>query len=176
MRKKKRVTYSVMFFGLLLVFFLISGNSLLSAQTQEETQTQKRKGSINVALGTAKSNDKETGNFGLLKSIDWNVLSGWASGGINFGIIKNEILLLGNISLKIPFKRIEPFVTAGYGIILERFSPASNYGGGIRVQLGKKIGIVAEYRKLHFKYKESQRNSTTSVDVDFFGAGLLYFF
>jgi len=162
--------------GLAVFFFFIAGNSFLSAQTQEETQTQKRKGSINVAIGTAKSNDNESGNFGLLKSLDRNFLSGWASGGINFGIIKNEILLMGNFSLKIPLKRIEPFATAGYGIIIERFSPASNYGAGIRIQLGKKIGIIAEYRKLHFKYKNKQKNSTTSVDVDFFGAGLLYFY
>ena len=170
MGKKKIITHSIAISGLILFFLFISSNSLLNAQTQ------KRKGSINVSLGTAKSNDKETGNFGLLKSLDRNVLSGWASGGINFGIIKNEILLMGNISLKIPLKRIEPFVTAGYGIIIERFSPATNYGGGIRIQLGKKIGIIAEYRKLHFSYKEQRNNITNSVEVDYIGAGLMYFY
>lgn len=168
MRRNRAVRHTIILLGALSFAMLATPNSMPAEQ--------KRKGSINVALGIAKSNDNETGNFGLLKSIDWNLLSGWVSGGINFGIIKNEILAMGNVSLKIPLSRIEPFVTAGYGIIIERFSPASNYGGGIRFRLGKKIGIVAEYRKLHFKYKEKRDGTQSTVAVDFFGGGLFYFF
>lgn len=83
---------------------------------------------------------------------------------------------MGNISLNIPLKRIEPFATAGYGIIMERFSLVSNYGGGIRVSLGKSIGIVAEYRKIHFKYKDKQRHTESVVIVNYFGACIFYFF
>lgn len=137
---------------------------------------QKKRGSINATLGIAKSDDKETGNFGLLKSVGWNLLSGWVSGGINFGIVKNEILAMGNIGLNIPLNRIEPFATAGYGIIIERFSSVSNYGAGIRVLVGKRIGIVAEYRKIRFTYKDKQRQTQSSVNVDYFGAGLFYYF
>lgn len=137
---------------------------------------QKKRGSINATLGIANSDDKESGNFGLLKSVGWNLLSGWVSGGINFGIVKNEILAMGNISLNIPLKGIEPFATAGYGIVIERFSSVNNYGAGMRVLVGKHIGIVAEYRKFHFKYKNKQRNTESSVNVDYFGAGLFYYF
>ena len=42
--------------------------------------------------------------------------------------------------------------------------------------LGKRIGIVAEYRKLHFKYKDKQKNTESSVIVDYFGAGIFYYF
>jgi hypothetical protein len=83
---------------------------------------------------------------------------------------------MGNVCLNIPLNRIEPFATAGYGFILERASPASNYGGGVRFLLGKRIGIVAEYRKLHFKYKDNQKQSIISVNVDYFGAGIFYYF
>ncbi len=129
-----------------------------------------------MTLGIVNSNDNESGNFGLLKSVGWNLLSGWVSGGINFGIVKNEILAMGNISLNIPLKRIEPFATAGYGIIIERLSLVNNYGAGIRVLLSKSVGVVAEYRKFHFKYKDKQKHTESSIIVNYFGAGIFYYF
>lgn len=171
MRKQKATLHAIILLTAVL-FFL----SFASGRELNKQETQKKRGSINVTLGIANSNDNESGNFGLLKSVGWNLLSGWVSGGINFGIVKNEILAMGNISLNIPLKRIEPFATAGYGIVIERFSPVNNYGAGIRVLLGEHIGIVTEYRKFHFKYKDKQKNTKSSVIVDYFGAGIFYFF
>jgi hypothetical protein len=171
LRGKRAALHIIILLTIALLF-----TSIASAQSADEQETKKRRGSDNMTLGLAKSSDKETGNFGLLKSVNWNIFSDWISGGINFGIIKNEILLMGNVSLNIPLKRIEPFVTAGYGIIIERFSLASNYGGGIRILLGKHIGVVTEYRKLQFKYKDKQRHTQTTILVDYFGAGIFYYF
>ena len=168
MKKQKAVRHSIILLGFLPFIMLVTSYSMSAEQT--------RRGSINLSLGKANSNDEETGNFGLLKSIDWNLRPGWASGGINFGIVKNEILVMGNINLKIPLKRIEPFVTAGFGIIIESLNLASNYGGGIRIRVGNKIGIVSEYRKMHFKYRPKQRQTKSLIAVDYFGAGLFYFF
>ncbi len=153
----------------ILSFFLVAATDHLSGE-------QQRRGSINASLGIAKSNDNEKGNFGLLKSIDWNFLSRYTSGGLSFGIVKNEILAMGNISLKIPINRLEPFATAGFGAIIESFSLVNNYGAGIRILLGKKIGIVAEYRKFNFTYKDKQRRTENKIIVDYFGAGIFYFF
>ncbi len=160
----------------MLLIITLLFTSIANGQSDVEQKTKKRRGSDNMTLGLAKSSDKETGNFGLLKSVGWNLLSGWVSGGINFGIIKNEILAMGNISFNIPLKRVEPFVTAGYGIVIERFSLVNNYGAGIRVLLGKHVGIVTEYRKLNFKYKDKQKNTTSTVTVDYIGAGIFYYF
>jgi hypothetical protein len=133
-------------------------------------------------MGFAKSNDSEKGNFGLLKSVGWNLFSGWISAGVNFGIVKNEIMAMGSISLNIPVKRIEPYVTAGYGFIVETFHAVDNYGAGLRIRLGKHVGIVTEYRKFHFEEFESNSNIRTNskiktkTKVDYFGAGIFYYF
>jgi hypothetical protein len=171
LREKKAAFHIIMLLGITL-----SLASMAWGQLNMEQKTEKRRGSDDMTLGLAKSSDKEKGNFGLLKSVAWNIRSDWISAGINFGIIKNEILLMGNICLNIPLNRLEPFVTAGYGFIIERFTLAGNYGGGVRFLLGKRIGVIAEYRKLHFKYKDKQKNTESSVDVDYFGAGIFYYF
>jgi hypothetical protein len=142
----------------------------------KEERTGKKRGSINLTMGYAKSSDIEKGNFGLLKSVGWNFLSGWVSAGVNFGIIKNEIMIMGNASLIVPLDRIQPFITAGYGFILETFGTVNNYGAGLRIRLGKKIGIVTEYRKLHFKQKEGMRQAELKIIADYFGAGIFYYF
>ena len=148
----------------------------------KEERTGEKRGSINLTLGFAESSDIEKGNFGLLKSVGWNLLSGWVSAGVNFGIVKNEIMLMGNVCFIIPLNRIEPFVTAGYGFILETFHAVDNYGAGLRIRLGKSIGIVAEYRKFHFVEFEKDSNIRdnskikTKTLVDYFGAGIFYYF
>jgi hypothetical protein len=148
----------------------------------KKERTGEKRGSINLTLGYAESNDLEKGNFGLLKSVGWNLLSGWVSAGVNFGIIKNEIMLMGNVCFIIPLNRIEPFVTAGYGFILETFHAVDNYGAGLRIRLGKSIGIVTEYRKLNFEEFNKTFNTggitskKTKTSVDYFGAGIFYYF
>ena len=171
MREKKATFHITLFLTITLLLA-----SIAWGQTEMEQKAKKRRGSDDMTIGLAKSSDKEKGNFGLLKSVAWNIGSDWVSAGVNFGIIKNEILLMGNVCLNIPLNRIEPFVTAGYGVIIERFSLASNYGGGVRFLLGKRIGVVAEYRKLHFKYKDKRKNTESSITVDYFGAGIFYYF
>jgi len=161
---------------IILLAITLSLSSIASAQPADQQKAKKRRGSDDMTLGLAKSSDKEKGNFGLLKSVGWIIFPDWISGGISFGIVKNEILLMGNVCLNIPLKRVEPFVTAGYGIVIERFSLVNNYGGGIRFLLGHHIGIVTEYRKLNFKYKDNRRNTSYSVAVDYFGAGIFYYF
>jgi hypothetical protein len=171
MNKRKATSRSI----ILLIAVLFSLSSA-KAQVQGEVKAQKKRGSINLTMGYADSSDIEKGNFGLLKSVGWNLFSGWLSAGVNFGIIKNEIMAMGNITLNVPLKRIEPFVTAGYGIIVETFCTVNNYGGGIRVRLGQHVGIVTEYRKLHFKQKDKQRETEAKIIVDYFGAGIFYYF
>lgn len=171
MRKQIATLHAIILLTAVLFFLSFASGSELAEQ-----KTGKKRGAINMTMGIAKSNDNESGNFGLLKSVGWNLLSGWASGSINFGIVKNEILAMGNISLNIPLKRIEPFATAGYGIIIERFCLVNNYGAGIRVPLGKSIGIVAEYRKIQYKFKNKQKKTKSLIKVDYFGAGIFYSF
>jgi hypothetical protein len=171
LKKRKATSQSIILF-IALLFFL----SYANGQVQGEVKAQKKRGSINLTMGIAKSNDNEKGNFGLLKSVGWNLFSGWVSAGINFGIVKNEIMAMGNVTLNAPLKRIEPFATAGYGIIVETFQTVSNYGGGIRFRLGQHVGIVTEYRKLHFKQKDKQRDEESKIIVDYFGAGIFYYF
>jgi hypothetical protein len=127
-------------------------------------------------MGYAESSDIEKGNFGLLKSVGWNLLSGWVSAGVNFGIVKNEIMIMGNVCFIIPLNVVEPFVTAGYGFILETFSAVDNYGAGLRIRLGKSIGIVTEYRKFHFVEFNKRSDIKNETSVDYFGAGIFYYF
>ena len=171
MRKKKATFHVIM---LLTATLLIA--SIASAQSEAEQVTKKKRGTDNMTMGIAKSNDKETGNFGLLKSVSWKLRSDWISAGINFGIVKNEIMIMGSITLNIPLKRIEPFLTAGYGIIFETFSLVNNYGAGIRIWVGKSVGIITEYRKFHFKQQEKQKGLESKIVVDYFGAGIFYTF
>lgn len=161
---------------IILLTITLLFTSVVAGQSDVQQKTKKRRGSDNTTLGLAKSSDKETGNFGLLKNVSWYLPSDWISLGINFGIIKNEYLLMANASLNLPIKRIELFITAGYGIIIEAFSLANNYGGGIRVLVGKHVGVVTEYRKLHFIYKNKQKHTKTTVATDYFGVGIFYYF
>jgi hypothetical protein len=170
--KKPKATIHIIALLIATMFF----SSIARGQFVAAQEFKKKRGAINLSLGYAESTDFEKGNFGLLKSVGWNLLSGWLSAGVNFGIIKNEIMLMGNVSLIVPLDRIEPFATAVYGFILETFSAVSNYGGGLRVRLGKKIGIIAEYRKLDFTQKRFRGGEKTKVKVDYFGAGIFYYF
>jgi hypothetical protein len=178
LRKQKTTSHLII---LLATIFLLS--SLARGQfVAKKERTGEKRGSINLTIGYAESSDIEKGNFGLLKSVGWNLLSGWVSAGVNFGIVKNEIMLMGNVCFIIPLNRIEPFVTAGYGFILETFHSVDNYGAGLRVRLGKSIGVVTEYRKFNFVEFESNSNirdnsnKKTKTSVDYFGAGIFYYF
>jgi len=61
-------------------------------------------------------------------SLGWKLLSDWIAAGISFGIVKNEMLMAANLGLNIPLKRIEPFATAGYRIIIQNMAAVNNYG------------------------------------------------
>jgi hypothetical protein len=168
LRKKKTVTIIILLFGL-ISFFLFSPCGDLQA-------AQKKRGAINVTLGGASSKDNLSGDFSMVKGVGWNFLSGWMSAGINLGMIKKEFMATGNLNFHIPLGPIEPYATAGYGIILQTFFPIGNYGGGIRISIKKSFGIVGEYRKIRYKNRDRYMGTKSTVDLDYYGAGLFYYF
>ena len=168
MKKQQAVAHAIVLFGLLSLILLITSSHILAAQ--------KNRGAINVTLGVASGKNAQEGDLSLVKNVSWNLFSGWISAGFNLGIIKKEYMLGGSLSFNIPIKPIQPFTTAGYGVIFQNLNPITTYGVGVRISLGKSIGIVAEYRKFRFKNVDRHIHTNPILLLDYYGAGIFYYF
>lgn len=167
MRKLDKILHLVALF-VVLSFSIPSTVGDLLAQ-------EKNKGDISVTLGTA-SNDKNLpSSLGMIKTLSWRPFRKWISVGANIGILQNEVPIIAHLTLSIPLKWIEPYVTAGWGFIVQNLSSANNYGGGVKIRITKAAALLLEYRKMTIS-KTSGLYSRYSMELDYIGAGITYYF
>jgi hypothetical protein len=81
-----------------------------------------------------------------------------------------------DIALNAPIPVVIPFVCAGAGGSLTG-STLTFYGGGIKIRLLKKFGLIAEYRRYRYNHDSSGNPPVEEmVDVDYFGAGIAWIY
>ena len=167
MRNQKKTHFLVVF---LIAFFLVhitaSGN--LFAQ-------EKNNGDISVTFGSTSNRENLPSSLGMIKSISWRPFWKWISVGGNIGIIQNEVPIMAHLALNIPLKWIELFATAGLGFIVQNLSSAKNYGVGVKIRFTKTTALLVEYRKITIS-KTSGLYSRYSLELDYIGAGITYYF
>jgi hypothetical protein len=114
--------------------------------------------------------------IGIIKSFWWYALPKVFAVGGSFDFVMPAIPLSLNVALSAPLPVVTPFVCAGAGGTLTH-GGITNYGGGLRVRLGPKIGVVVEYRKYRYTL-ESQIDPDYHEKVvsDYVGAGISWFY
>jgi hypothetical protein len=135
----------------------------------------KNDGDISVTFGFTSNRENLPSSLGMIKSISWRPFSKWISVGANIGILQNEVPIMAHLALNIPLKWIELFATGGLGFIIQNLSSAKNYGGGVKIRFTRTVALIVEYRKITFS-KTSGLYSRYSLEVDYIGAGITYYF
>ncbi len=110
--------------------------------------------------------------IGIVKSFWWYPLPKVFAVGLSFDFVLPAIPLTVNASLNAPLGFVTPFVCAGAGAGLT-IGGITNYGGGLKVRLGPKLGLVFEYRKYHYADKSILSEGLgEKVGADYLGAGI----
>lgn len=114
--------------------------------------------------------------IGIVKSLWWYALPKIFAVGGSFDFVMPAIPMSLNVALSAPLPLVTPFVCAGMGVNLTH-GGITNYGGGFRVRLGPKIGVVAEYRRYRYTLKlPGPEDEKAKVNSDYVGAGISWFY
>jgi len=147
-------------FLVFVLILLLAGGTVLRAA--EKAKAEKSKMELNL-VGSA------GGQVGMFKSLGWYLVGRFVSAEANIAIILDAFPLCGNLTLQLPLWRFIPYVTGGLGFSLTGFSVA-NVGGGLKVRLTQRMGILFEYRS--YTYHIRTRKKTTPL----IGGGISYLF
>lgn len=167
MRKLKKIFHSIVLF---VVFSLSVSTTSGNLFAQE-----KNKGDVSVTFGTNSNSENLPTTVGIIKTIAWRPFSKWISVGASIAIIQFEVPIIANLTLNIPLKWIEPFATAGWGVVIQNLSSVKNYGGGVKIKFTKKVALVVEYRKITIT-QTNRLHSKHLLELDYVGAGITYYF
>jgi hypothetical protein len=116
------------------------------------------------------------GRIGLVKSFWWHPFRKVVALGLSFDYVYEAVPLSVDIALNAPIPVVIPFVCAGAGGSLTG-SSLTFYGGGIKIRLLKKFGLIAEYRKYRYDHDSSGNPPVEeTVSVDYFGAGIAWIY
>ncbi len=116
------------------------------------------------------------GRIGIVKSFWWYALPRVVSIGLSFDYVMSAMPLSANAALNAPLGFVTPFVSAGAGTNLT-YGGITNYGGGLKIRLGRKFGLIAEYRRYHYTEKSGYLSDIRyEVATDYFGAGIAWLY
>lgn len=114
--------------------------------------------------------------LGIVKSFWWYPLPRIVAFGLSFDYVGAVIPLSLNVAVNLPIPVVVPFVCAGAGISLTH-GGITNYGGGLKFRIWRKIGIIVEYRKYHYKEEAGPGPAgEEKVKADYVGAGIAYIY
>jgi hypothetical protein len=108
--------------------------------------------------------------IGLVKSVWWYAVPSVFALGLSFDFVGPSIPLSFDMALQAPIAAVTPFICGGIGWGLNGHGIAA-YGGGIRVRLSQKVGLVFEYRRYHYT-QESVVTNEEKVAADYVGSGI----
>jgi hypothetical protein len=116
------------------------------------------------------------GRIGLVKSIWWYPLPKYVALGLTFDYVYEAMPMSVAVSLNAPTPFVVPFVCAGAGGTLT-VGGLSYYGGGLKVRLYKRFGLIAEYRKYTYQH-DSNNNPPVreTLKAEYFGGGIAWFY
>ncbi len=116
------------------------------------------------------------GRLGIVKSFWWYAVPKVVAVGLSFDYIAQVIPLSVGISLSAPIPVVIPFICASAGTSLT-VGGISAYGAGLRIRLGSRFGLVAEYRKYHYSHDTEGNPGVREKAVDdYFGAGIAWIY
>lgn len=167
LRNQEKIHFFVVF---LVAFVLIPMTTIGNLFAQE-----KNNGDISVTFGAVSDRANLPSSIGMVKSLSWRPFGKWISVGANIGILQEVLPIMAHLTLNIPLKWIELYATGGLGFILQNLSSAKNYGGGVKIKVTRTAALVVEYRKITIS-KTTGLNKRYSLDLDYIGAGIAYYF
>lgn len=125
----------------------------------------------NLSLGSV-----DSGRIGIVKSFWWYAVPRVVTVGLSLDHVLEAIPLSLTVAVNAPTPLVVPFVCAGAGTTLT-CGGISFYGGGIKVRLGRRLGIIAEYRKYRYNQTDGAFEQTyTKATAGYFGAGLAWLY
>jgi hypothetical protein len=96
--------------------------------------------------------------------------------GLSFDYVYEAVPLSVDIALNAPLPVVVPFVCAGAGGSLT-VGGLTFYGGGIKIRLLKKFGLIAEYRKYRYTHDSNANPPVTeTVNTDYIGGGIAWIY
>lgn len=131
-------------FGAVAVCFLVSSASAGVPEAASTTPQKTPRWESNLSVGRV-----STGRLGAVKSVWWFAVPRVIALGLTFDWITDTIPFSLGVALNAPLPLATPFACAGAGAGLNGCG-INYYGGGLKVRLGRMIGVVAEYRMYHF--------------------------
>lgn len=153
--------------GILAAGILIAGVTAASAQT-DAVKPKSHRWESNISAGG-------TGNhrFGLIKSVWYFAVPKILAVGLSADCIMREAIPFSiDVALNAPIPVVRPFVCAGTGGSLSG-GGITSYGGGLKVTLIKRFGLIVEWRHHRYSYKVSEvpviRGKTSTT---YLGAGI----
>ncbi|MBN2266329.1 MAG: hypothetical protein JW775_11000 [Candidatus Aminicenantes bacterium] len=117
-----------------------------------------------------------TKRIGAVKSIWWHAVPRVIAIGLSFDWVSEGIPFSLAVAVNAPIPVATPFVCAGAGFAMDGCS-INFYGGGLKVRLFRKFGLIAEYRNYRYTTVESifpVRRGKGSAD--YFGGGIAWFY
>jgi hypothetical protein len=81
-----------------------------------------------------------------------------------------------DVALNAPLPVVVPFVCAGAGGSLT-VGGLSFYGGGLKIRLKKRFGLIAEYRKYRYSHNtDTNPPVKEAVKADYIGGGIAWIY
>jgi hypothetical protein len=125
----------------------------------------------NLSLGAV-----DSGRFGIVKSFWWYAVPRVVTVGLSLDHVMEAIPVSLAVAVNAPTPLVVPFVCAGAGTTLT-VGGISFYGGGLKVRLGRRLGIIAEYRRYAYRQTDGAFDPTyTKATAGYFGAGLAWLY
>jgi hypothetical protein len=114
------------------------------------------------------------GRLGIVKALWWYPVPKILAVGLSFDYIAEVIPLSINAALNAPITIVVPFACAGAGTSLTT-GGITHYGGGIKIRLGRRLGLIGEYRKYHYSQNVTGNPPRyEKASADYFGGGIAW--
>lgn len=116
-----------------------------------------------------------TGRLGAAKTFYWYAVPKVIALGLSFDWISESIPFSLAVALNAPIPIVIPFACAGAGAGLDGCG-INYFGGGLKVRLGRRFGLVAEYRNYRYTTSTLYPPRKGKGQADFFGAGFAWIY
>jgi hypothetical protein len=116
----------------------------LAAQTASTPPVKVSRWESNLSLGYVSNK-----HISLIKSFWWFAVPKIFALGLSLDYVGDAIPFSLGVAVNAPFSKVVPFVCAGAGVTLTSGS-ITNYGGGVKFRLKRKLGLLVEFRRYHY--------------------------
>ncbi len=125
----------------------------------------------NLSLGSV-----DSGRIGIVKSFWWYAVPRIVTVGLSLDHVMEAIPVSLTVAVNAPTPFAVPFVCAGAGTTLT-CGGISFYGGGVKIRLGRRFGLIAEYRKYRYNQTSGSFEQTyTKATAGYFGGGIAWIY